>query len=143
MSFAQLRKILHIDERIQFKEVDYMARKSKNTNGDSTHKQKTSNPETKKFIEHKNLKKFCEILSEIAGDRALADSIARDMTLIKDEEELAKKLRTYRRLSEEQIAQLMPMDFSGHINLSLKALSEILPFMREGMRYDEACQEAK
>ena len=142
LSFAQLRKILHIDERIRFKEVDYMARKSKNTNGDSTHKQKTSNPETKKFIEHKNLKKFCEILSEIAGDRALADSIARDMTLIKDEEELAKKLRTYRRLSEEQIAQLMPMDFSGHINLSLKALSEILPFMREGMRYDEACKLA-
>lgn len=142
LSFAQLRKILHIDERIRFKEVDYMARKSKNTNGDSTHKQKTSNPETKKFIEHKNLKKFCEILGAIAGDRALADSIARDMTLIKDEEELAKKLRTYRRLSEEQIAQLMPMDFSGHINLSLKALSEILPFMREGMRYDEACKLA-
>ena len=142
LSFAQLRKILHIDERIRFKEVDYMARKSKNTSGDSTHKQKTSNPETKKFIEHKNLKKFCEILGAIVGDRALADSIARDMTLIKDEEGLAKKLRTYRRLSEEQIAQLMPMDFSGHINLSLKALSEILPFMREGMRYDEACKLA-
>lgn len=142
LTFAQMRKILKIDERIQFKEVDYMARKSKNTNGDSTHKQKTSNPETKKFIEHKNLKKFCEILGAIVGDRALADSIARDMTLIKDEEELAKKLRTYRRLSEEQIAQLMPMDFSGHINLSLKALSEILPFMREGMRYDEACKLA-
>lgn len=142
LSFVQLRKILHIDERIRFKEVDYMARKSKNRNGDSTHKQKTSNPETKKFIEHKNLKKFCEILGAIVGDRALADSIARDMTLIKDEEELAKKLRTYRRLSEEQIAQLMPMDFSGHINLSLKALSEILPFMREGMRYDEACKLA-
>ena len=120
LSFAQLRKILHIDERIQFKEVDYTAK----------------NPENKKFVEFKNLKKFCEILGAIVGDRALADSIARDMTLIKDEEELAKKLRTYRRLSEEQIAQLMPMDFSGHINLSLKALSEILPFMREGMRYD-------
>lgn len=127
LSFAQLRKILHIDERIRFKEVDYTAK----------------NPENKKFVEFKNLKKFCEILGAIAGDRALADSIARDMTLIKDEEELAKKLRTYRRLSEDQIAQLMPMDFSGHINLSLKALSEILPFMREGMRYDEACQKAK
>lgn len=126
LTFAQMRKILKIDERIRFKEVDYTAK----------------NPENKKFVEFKNLKKFCEILSEIAGDRALADSIARDMTLIKDEEELAKKLRIYRRLSEEQIAQLMPMDFSGHINLSLKALSEILPFMREGMRYDEACKLA-
>ena len=143
LSFAQLRKILHIDERIRFKEVDYMARKSKNTNGDSTHKQKTSNPETKKFIEHKNLKKFCEILSEIAGDRALADSIARDMTLVKDEEKLAQKLRGYGKFSQEQIMQLSALDFSHHINLSLKALSEILLFMREGMRYDEACQKAK
>lgn len=143
LSFAQLRKILHIDERIRFKEVDYMARKSKNTNGDSTHKQKTSNPETKKFIEHKNLKKFCEILSEIAGDRALADSIARDMTLIKDEEELAQKLHGYGKFSQEQITQLSALNFSHHINLSLKALSEILPSMREGMRYDEACQKAK
>lgn len=142
LSFAQLRKILHIDERIRFKEVDYMARKSKNTSGDSTHKQKTSNPETKKFIEHKNLKKFCEILSEIAGDRALADSIARDMTLVKDEEKLAQKLRGYGKFSQEQIMQLSALDFSHHINLSLKALSEILPFMREGMRYDEACKLA-
>ena len=142
LSFAQLRKILHIDERIQFKEVDYMARKSKNTSGDSTHKQKTSNPETKKFIEHKNLKKFYKILSEIAGDRALADSIARDMTLIKDEEKLAQKLRGYGKFSQEQITQLSALDFSHHINLSLKALSEILPFMREGMRYDEACKLA-
>ncbi len=142
LSFAQLRKILHIDERIRFKEVDYMARKSKNTSGDSTHKQKTSNSETKKFIEHKNLKKFCEILSEIAGDRALADSIARDMTLVKDEEKLAQKLRGYGKFSQEQIMQLSALDFSHHINLSLKALSEILPFMREGMRYDEACKLA-
>ncbi|WP_158654087.1 type II CRISPR RNA-guided endonuclease Cas9 [Helicobacter pullorum] len=142
LSFVQLRKILHIDERIRFKEVDYMARKSKNTSGDSTHKQKTSNPETKKFIEHKNLKKFCEILSEIAGDRALADSIARDITLIKDEEKLAQKLRGYGKFSQEQITQLSALDFSHHINLSLKALSEILPFMREGMRYDEACKLA-
>ena len=127
LSFAQLRKILHIDERIRFKEVDYTAK----------------NPENKKFVEFKNLKKFCEILSEIAGDRALADSIARDMTLVKDEEKLAQKLRGYGKFSQEQIMQLSALDFSHHINLSLKALSEILPFMREGMRYDEACQKAK
>ncbi|WP_179858618.1 type II CRISPR RNA-guided endonuclease Cas9 [Helicobacter pullorum] len=127
LTFAQMRKILKIDERIQFKEVDYTAK----------------NPENKKFVEFKNLKKFCEILSEIAGDRALADSIARDMTLIKDEEELAQKLRGYGKFSQEQITQLGALNFSHHINLSLKALSKILPFMREGMRYDEACQEAK
>lgn len=126
LTFAQMRKILKIDERIQFKEVDYTAK----------------NPENKKFVEFKNLKKFCEILSEIAGDRALADSIARDMTLIKDEEKLAQKLRGYGKFSQEQITQLSALDFSHHINLSLKALSEILPFMREGMRYDEACKLA-
>ena len=126
LSFAQLRKILHIDERIRFKEVDYTAKNSEN----------------KKFVEFKNLKKFCEILGAIAGDRALADSIARDMTLVKDEEKLAQKLRGYGKFSQEQIMQLSALDFSHHINLSLKALSEILSFMREGMRYDEACKLA-
>ena len=127
LTFAQMRKILKIDERIQFKEVDYTAK----------------NPENKKFVEFKNLKKFCEILGAIVGDRALADSIARDITLTKDEEKLAQKLRGYGKFSQEQITQLGALNFSHHINLSLKALSEILPFMREGMRYDEACQEAK
>lgn len=126
LTFAQMRKILKIDERIQFKEVDYTAK----------------NPENKKFVEFKNLKKFCEILGAIVGDRALADSIARDITLIKDEEELAQKLRGYGKFSQEQITQLSALNFSHHINLSLKALSEILPFMREGMRYDEACKLA-
>ena len=118
LTFAQMRKILKIDERIQFKEVDYTAK----------------NPENKKFVEFKNLKKFCEILGAIVGDRALADSIARDMTLIKDEEELAQKLRGYGKFSQEQITQLGALNFSHHINLSLKALSKILPFMREGIR---------
>lgn len=175
VSFAQMRKILKIDERIRFKEVDYTAK----------------NPEGKKFIEFKNLKKFCEILGIPKQDRALEsttindrdksrqlvglnagsvcaqsggdedkasiddknlarqaymemmDSVARDITLIKNEEELAQKLRGYGTFSQEQITQLSTLDFSHHINLSLKALHEILPFMREGMRYDEACQEAK
>lgn len=175
LTFAQMRKILKIDERIQFKEVDYTAK----------------NPENKKFVEFKNLKKFCEILGIPKQDRALEsttindrdksrqlvglnagsvcaqsggdedkasiddknlarqaymemmDSVARDITLIKNEEELAQKLRGYGTFSQEQITQLSTLDFSHHINLSLKALHEILPFMREGMRYDEACQEAK
>lgn len=126
VSFAQVRKILRIDERIRFKEVDYTAK----------------NPEGKKLIEFKNLKKFCEILGAVKGERALVDSVAADITLIKDEEKLAQKLRGYGKFSQEQITQLSILDFSHHINLSLKALGEILPLMREGVRYDEACKLA-
>lgn len=129
LKFTQVRKILKIDEKILFKELDYTAEK----------------PEDKKFIEFKNLKKFYKILEDKINDRELADFVAKDITLIKDENKLKEMLRKNEKLkdfSNEQIQNLASIDFSHHISLSLKALYEILPFMREGMRYDEACKKA-
>lgn len=126
VSFAQVRKILNIDENFRFKEVDYTAK----------------NPESKKFVEFWNLKRFCEILGEARQERSLVDCVARDITLNKNEEQLRKKLCDYGKFSKEQIENLLELDFSHHISLSLKALGEILPLMREGVRYDEACKLA-
>ena len=126
VSFAQVRKILNIDENFRFKEVDYTAK----------------NPESKKFVEFWNLKRFCEILGEARQERSLVDCVARDITLNKNEEQLRKKLCDYGKFSKEQIENLLGLDFSHHISLSLKALGEILPLMREGVRYDEACKLA-
>ena len=54
-----------------------MARKSKNTSGDSTHKQKTSNPETKKFIEQfiPTSIKFNKLPQTVFDITSLRDSI--------------------------------------------------------------------
>lgn len=40
----------------------------------------------------------------------------------------------------EQIKKLSELVFNDHINLSLKALKQIMPLMYEVKRYDEACE---
>ena len=72
------------------------------------------------------------------------DSIAQDIANEKSKDNLRQKLEKYKILKgkNEWLNTLSNLSFSKHINLSLKALDEILPFMREGMRYDEAIEKA-
>src|SRR5699024_9411667 len=43
---------------------------------------------------------------------------------------------------DELIDALLYLDFSGFGHLSLKALTNILPFVEDGLLYDKACQQA-
>ncbi len=133
ISYKKLREILHLDERILFakdSKLDY-------TKG-------MQEAEKAKFIELKNLKAFKKAMGEDFGkfSREELDSIAMDIALIKSKENLAKKLQNYSALSKEQVEALSNLNFAKHIDLSLKALDKILPFMREGLRYDEAVKKA-
>ena len=133
MSYKELRKILKLNESILFakdSKLDY-------TKG-------MQEAEKAKFIELKNLKAFKKAMG---GDfskfpREELDKIATDIALIKSKENLAKKLQNYSALSKEQVEALSNLNFAKHIDLSLKALDKILPFMREGLSYDEAVKKA-
>lgn len=152
MSYKELRTILKLNESILFAKdpkLDY-------TKG----VQEAKKANTAKFIKLKNLKAFKKAMggeteqeadkktkktievSLESFDRKELDLIATDITLIKSKENLAKKLQNYSALSKEQVEALSNLSFAKHIDLSLKALDKILPFMREGLRYDEAVQEA-
>ncbi|WP_300763272.1 MULTISPECIES: type II CRISPR RNA-guided endonuclease Cas9 [Helicobacter] len=133
MSYKELRKILKLKESILFakdSKLDY-------TKG-------VQEAEKAKFIELKNLKAFKKAMGGDFGKfaREELDKIATDITLIKSKENLAKKLQNYSALSKEQVEALSNLSFAKHIDLSLKALDKILPFMREGLRYDEAVKKA-
>nr|WP_300692051.1 type II CRISPR RNA-guided endonuclease Cas9 [Helicobacter sp. UBA3407] len=133
ISYKKLREILHLDERILFakdSKLDY-------TKG-------VQEAEKAKLIEFKNLKAFKKAMGEDFGkfSREELDSIAMDIALIKSKENLAKKLQNYSALSKEQVEALSNLNFAKHIDLSLKALDKILPFMREGLSYDEAVKKA-
>lgn len=149
MSYKELRKILKLNESILFakdSKLDY-------TKG-------AQEAEKAKFIELKNLKAFKKAMggetkqkankktkktievSLESFDRKELDLIATHIALIKSKENLAKKLKDYPALSKEQVEALSNLSFSQHINLSLKALYEILPFMREGLSYDDAVKKA-
>ena len=133
MSYKKLREILHLDERILF---------AKDSKLDYT--KEVQEAEKAKFIELKNLKAFKKAMGGDFGKfaREELDNIATEITLIKSKENLAKKLQNYPALSKEQVEALSYLNFAKHIDLSLKALHKILPFMREGLRYDEAVQKA-
>lgn len=144
VSYKKIREILHLDEQVSFGK-DSKGKEAKNA----------------KFIELKNLKAFKEAMggetkqqadnktkktievSLESFDRKNLDSIATDIALIKSKENLAKRLqKEYPTLSKEQVEALSNLSFAKYINLSLKALDEILPLMREGLCYDEAVQKA-
>lgn len=149
MSYKELRKILKLNESILFakdSKLDY-------TKG-------AQEAEKAKFIELKNLKAFKKAMggetkqkankktkktievSLESFDRKELDLIATHIALIKSKENLAKKLQNYPALSKEQVEALSNLSFAKHIDLSLKALDKILPFMREGLRYNDAVKEA-
>lgn len=135
VSYKKLRDILDLNEKIRFKDskLDY----SKDI----------KEAEKRSFIEFENLKDFKNAIGEYDFNnlsyRKELDSIATDITITKSKYDLAEKLKkAYPTLTQGQIEALSNLDFTKYINLSFKALEKILPFMRKGVRYDEAVKMA-
>ena len=137
MSYKKLRKVINLDERIQFpkdSKLDYAKKDAENA----------------KVIEFKKLKSF----NKAFGNKCFGglarnelDKIANDIALIKSKAELKDKLKHYPNLNEKQIENLSELNFDKFIDLSFRALEQILPFMRgdktgECLRYDEAVKKA-
>ncbi len=141
ISYKKLRKVINLDERIQFpkdSKLDYTKKDAENA----------------KVIEFKKLKSFNKAFGDKGFDgltRNELDGIANDIALTKSKTELKDKLKHYPKLNDEQndkqIENLSELNFDKFIDLSFRALGQILPFMRgdktgECLRYDEAVKEA-
>lgn len=74
-------------------------------------------------------------------DHAWLDNVGTDLSVYKTDDELREKLAQHGGEPAE-INALLEVPFSGFINLSLKALHKILPYVEQGQRYDEACAQA-
>lgn len=144
LTFKEIREknpessnFISFDKFIAFKEAFEKPKKSKgksiNTN-ESSESEKSSEVESASGV-------FANLLQ---NHRNELDSIAQDIANEKSKDNLRQKLQKYEILKgkDEWLNSLSNLSFSHHINLSFKALNEILPFMREGMRYDEAVKEA-
>ena len=136
ITYKNLRKIIALDEKLQFpkdSKLDYAK----------------EDAEKAKAIEFSKLKAFRKALggSFEGFSRAELDDIATDIALIKSKDELKSKLATYKSLNETQRENLSELSFDKFVDLSFRALGEILPFMRGDRddkiyRYDEAWREA-
>jgi CRISPR-associated endonuclease Csn1 len=78
-----------------------------------------------------------------SGKPELLDSIAWVLSVFKDDDEVGAELRKLPLPAlEKMVDALLDIRFDKFHALSLKALRNIVPFMENGLRYDEACARA-
>ena len=88
-----------------------------------------------------------EVLQRVNNEAAERQPLYRLWHLIysvKDTDELSKSLVKLGIRDEEVLQRLCALDFrtQGYANKSAKAISRIIPYLQQGMKYSEACQAA-
>ncbi|HDR16642.1 MAG TPA: type II CRISPR RNA-guided endonuclease Cas9, partial [Desulfobacteraceae bacterium] len=140
VSYTQLRKRLNLDSEDTFNLVNYSRAKG------------VDDSEKVVFLELKyfhTLKKAVqkrlgrEKWTEIEVDEELMNNIGYGVTFMKTDEELSEFLKG-EDVSKEwiDVALDMPSKFSGVGHLSLKAMQKIIPHLKAGENYTEACRLA-
>lgn len=77
----------------------------------------------------------------ISADGSLQDAIALALSIYKSDDELRPALANLA-LDEREVEALLAVDFKDFLQLSIKAIHRLLPFLEAGLRYDEACTKA-
>lgn len=83
---------------------------------------------------------FSELWKEISEDKR--EEVIDKLLNEENEDKLSKYLKdNFEKLSEEQIENIKNAKLpDGYASLSLKAIKKLIPYLREGKRYDEACE---
>ncbi len=137
LSYEQVRKKLGLGDEAKFVAgLDYYRRPDK-AEKEKLFEAKAFHALRKAYEKHGLhdlwLKRSC--------DKHKLDEIGTALSVYKTDEELKTRLGECG-CSDDEITALLDVSFSQFINLSLRALSKILPFMESGLRYDEACEQA-
>lgn len=148
LTYKDVRKLLGYDknELVTFSVLNYSVRPKKKKDGTI----EEVNPfkcEDAKFISLANSNKIRKALpNELKDDNALIDEIAEICTKYTNEnlfkDAIANSKIIDKRLSNEVIDNLLEIDMKGYGHLSLKALREILPYLKDGDVYSDACEKA-
>jgi len=112
---------------------------------------KAGNPEDAVFIELKAFHLFRKTITKALGDDywntlinttpVVLDVLAFALTFRKTDDEIKEYLKV-KHIDENLIKAVMPLNFSEVLNLSLEAMTKLIPFMENGDRYDQACEKA-
>ena len=121
LSYKGLRTLLKLPDTYQFRELDYSKEKA----------------ESAIFIKFTSTIK----LASLGIDEAKLDALATLLAENKNWDHIVEGLKKMGLESKIQEIRAQNFKFSKTINLSLKALSFIIPLMQKGMRYDEAIAE--
>lgn len=136
MSFSEVKSLLELPPETAFNLVNYPA--SKGTNEETEKK-------TKLFRMSRSRGLRAALEGTHKEDVFLIDEIARVLSLYKSDERRRKAFEESEIcsvLSEGEREKLLESEVSGFAALSYKAMRKIIPFLEEGLKYNEACAAA-
>lgn len=138
IKYSALRKLLKLDENSRFSTLTYSIDKDVAKTENTKFVSLSGYNELKKSIE-KGVSKEC--FKKLEENRDILNEIAYVLTLGKTDKEIEEQLLK-RNIDKEVIDSIIDISFSKFNNLSVKAINKILPFMKEGYQYNEACEKA-
>lgn len=140
VKFKTISSKIFKDKEIQFAQLNYKPYVKKTKTGE----EKIKDPEDVLFYEmkgwHKIKAMFKDNFAELIQDIPLLDKA---VTVIAQEKEDSKIRIGLQELgySELVIQDFLKLTFDTFINLSLKALYKINPYLSDGLKYHEACEK--
>ncbi len=125
-------KVFGKDSKVKFRDVDYNL------------KDDTKDPENIIFYSmsgwHKLRKSLGDDWDSFSDKTNLLDKIVQIISYEKSDDVIIKKLKALD-LEQNIINKLLNCNFTKFINLSLKAVNKLIPYLYKGLRYDEACEK--
>lgn len=146
VSFTRARKELKLDDEERFNLAVYRKTSSDQDDWDAIRKNAENKPLIR-FPGFQDLKSAMEPLDRALWETLLSeserlDTIAYAFSFFSEEDDIRRKLEPASLPETVTVALLAAVDFTGTINLSLKVLYAILPYMARGQDYSEACASA-
>lgn len=144
VKYSAIRKKLAIPVEYHFNALTYTSKKA-----DISQEEREKEVEKVVFGKLENYHKMMSCLNEETKQKPvdelqeLLDSIATILTLYKSDDKRRECLKALP-LSTEEIENLLELTFAKFMNLSVKAMRKLLPYLQgeEGMTYDKACTAA-
>ena len=133
LTYAQARKLLGLEDTAFFKGLRY----GKDNAEASTLMEMKAYHAISRALEKEGLK---DKKSPLNLSPELQDEIGMAFSLFKTDEDITGRLKD--RVQPEILEALLKhINFDKFVQISLKALRRIVPLMKQGKRYDEACTE--
>lgn len=141
LKYAAVRKTLNIGAEYRFNMLNYGA-KAKGSEEDSVKDTENTRFASMPFY-YEVKKRIGRLLSDGTEEQRMAvvDAVAAVLTLYKNDDSRAEELKKLA-LTQEEIESLLELAPAKFQHLSVKAMQKILPYLKEGMAYDKACEAA-
>ena len=132
--YSRLRKLLELSDDERFNALSYYSKKKKCDD--------VAEAEKGTFVTLERSRAILDNLDEAHRDVDTADAVAYVLSHAKSDSKrrnMFADLPQTQHLSEDEIDRLLGVSADKFGHLSVKAISNILPYLEKGYRYDEAC----